>query len=221
MANSRDISSRPFSIISTLLANLEILFCAAPFYYGWVPAQPDTGCRGLLSQLNAEADSLAVSARVHKTTSAWVVPVCWHNLPGIYFFEDSKVLFANLKVALYRRFSWRYSPPNGGVHKLPFPFWDAWTIPPSLANLWVHTTHLHPRQSARLLLTARFQSWDSLFVGTEGEGTCAACASSYIYGELHLWRDCSCVLLSGFLFLISFFQSHASFFRPGVTLSLC
>ena len=221
LANTRDLSNRPPGIMTFLLASLEVLYSECPFFVGWCPAQHDTECGGLLSTLNKQADSLARLGRLQENSPLWALPDCWHEPTAIYFRGEGKFLIANVKMALSRTYNWECLPPHGREHKLPFPFWEVWKVPATLTHLWVHNLNLHPRQAARVLLTAQYLSWSDLFVGSEGEGVCNSCASPYYNGEAHRWRDCPAAALTGYLCLVQSVFTHVSMFRDGVSIELC
>ena len=154
--NARNLQAQPFQPRIQIAASLELLYARCPFRWGWCPAEYDTKTRGLLSALNKEAD--AESKAAWSDASTWRIPSTWchgdHPTPVI---EGPHGIIADLRRAVraeLRRTLHDHRRPDEMV--LPFQFWDHWTVPAPLTDLWGSHSALHPHINGHVPLAAQY-----------------------------------------------------------------
>ena len=158
--NAQNLQAQHWQPRTQIAASLELLYERCPFRCGWCPAEHDTKTRGLLSALNKEADAESKAAWKGDDASAWRIPSTWcHGGQPTPVIEGPHGVIADLKRAVRAEFSWTLYDRRCTEEKvLPLQFWDHWTVPAPLTDLWGSHSALHPRVSGHVQLTAQY--WD-------------------------------------------------------------
>ena len=188
-SNDRNILQNLYTVQGRVLSHLEILHHRNEFQCGWMPAEHDTKAVGLLSKLNKIADEEAECGVQGEQSKKWKVPHTW--LDG-----DTRLLsikgavIVNVKDAARRVYQWHDVTQREGEEISPYKFWSWWQAAGESKKMWTHWCPLHPHITARIMMTARYHSWDEFYIGDEGQGTCQLCGQQYRSKECHQYRDC-------------------------------
>ena len=201
--NARNLQAQHWQPRTQIAASLELLYECCPFRCGWCPAEHDTKTRGLLSALNKEADAESKAAWKGDNASTWRIPSTWcHGGQPTPVIEGPHGVIADLKRAIRAEFSWTLYDRRSTEEKvLPFQFWDHWTVPAPLTDLWGSHSALHPHVSGHVQLIAQYWDWSPLVHDDHDAGVCGRCGQEYVHRLCHSLRDCpqAQIMLHGML----------------------
>ena len=181
-----------------------------------MPVEHDTKAVGLLSKLNKIADEEAECGVQGEQSKKWKVPHTW--LDG-----DTRLLsikgtvIVNVKDAATRVYQWHDVTQGEGEEISPYRPWSWWQAAGESNKMGTHWCPMHPHITARIMMTARYHSWDEFYIADEGDGTCQHCGQQYRSKECHEYKDCPAVwaMISDIMNdMVSFIASKA---RKGVT----
>ena len=158
-SNDRNILQNLYTVQGRVMSHLEVLHNRNEFQCGWMPAEHDTKAAGLLSKLNKIADEEAECGVQGEQSKKWKVPHTWID-GETRLLSIKGAVIVNVKEAARRVYQWHDVTQREGEEIRPYKFWTWWQAAGESKKMWTHRCPLHPHITARIMLTARYHSWD-------------------------------------------------------------